>query len=232
MRRFVYKFSSFFSLMLLSSTAHAVEAEIEQQLRTAYLDADFGASTYKSKLQLQNDTGNTMRVTVGANVGAKKDVTIRLIRESTPINFEYSTGSITSLWNQTAITYRLGFFYFGPVISQVAMEATKDGAPLFTLTGSGYGGAAGFLCPLSKGTLLHLDVVEAGISQIQEKEQKPVTFGPRINVDLGGSVDITKRALDFIFGYRYMKHSITYNETANAELMTTTYLGLSTGFDF
>lgn len=218
--------------VIWDAVAKAADQDLQQTLRTAYLDIDFGSSTYKSKLELQNDTGYTSRMTVGAYVGDEKNVNIRIIRETAPVTFEINSGSIKPVWNQTAITYRLGYFYLGPVLSSVAMEVTKDNAPLFTVTGSGYGGATGILCPISKSALLYLDVVSGMTSQIQEKEQKEVTFGPRMNVDLGASVALTKRALDFLFGYRYMTHTITYDGTANAEKMTTTYLGLSLGFDF
>lgn len=213
-------------------SANASDAELEQQLKTAYISADFGASTYKSKLELQNDTAYTTHFTLGAYVGAAKDVNIRLVRDMATINFELNTGSLKPVWSQTAITYRLGYFYFGPVMGSVAMEATKDGLPLFTMTGTGYGGATGIMFPASKSTVLHLDVLECGITQIQEKEQKDVTFGPRLSADIGASVDLTKKVFDFIFGYRYTKHTITYEGTANAELMTTTYLGFAMGFDF
>ena len=214
------------------SISYGAEGDIESQIRTVYLSADFGASTYKSNLVLGNDTGNSIRYTLGAYVGAHKDVSIKIVRETAPITFVINSSSINSQWDDTIISYRLGYVSLGAVLESTRMETTKDSTPQFTATGTGYGVAFGFVAPLTRFTLLHLDATQAAISQLQEKDQKDVTFGPRLNIDAGATVDITKRALDFMFGYRYMKHTISYEGTSNAELKTTTYLGFCTGLDF
>ena len=217
---------------MVTCASNGAEVDVESQVRTVYLTADFGASTYKSKLVLENDTGNSIRYSLGAYVGAHKQVNIKIVRETAPITFAINSSSIKSQWDDTIISYRLGYFSLGAVLESTRMESTMSSAPLFTATGTGYGGTVGFMTPLTRFTLLHFEATQATISQLQEKDQKDVTFGPRLNIDAGATVDITKTSLDFMFGYRYMKHTITYQGTSNAELKTTTYLGFCTGLDF
>ena len=205
---------------------------LDDQTRTAYLKTDYGLTTYKSKLLLSNDTGSALSYGIGAYVGDEKHWGIGLKNESSTTKFLLVSSAVKASLQDITISYRWGYMYLGAVISTAGYIVTKDGATLFDASGSGYGGNFGFLIPITRTAIVYLDVTTASISKTIEASQKSVSLGSRTDIDLGASVDITKRVFDFIFGYRQRSHKITFLGAPAAETRTATYIGFQMGADF
>jgi hypothetical protein len=221
-----------FGCILAASPSFAEVTDIDKQTRTAYLIADYGLATYKSKLVDSNDTGTTMSYGIGAHVGELQLVGISARRETSTFSFLLNDSSIKSFWQDIRISYRWGYAYLGAIIGSAEMLASKESEDLFDLTGNGFGGTVGFIVPVTSKALVKLDISSVTISQVVEKDKKQVTLGPRLDIDLGASVDLSKRMWDFIFGYRQRTNSISVDGTSYAELRTATYLGFQAGVDF
>jgi hypothetical protein len=58
-----------------------------------------------------------------------------------------------------------------------------------------------------------------------------IAIKQRMDIDIGGSIDLTSKLLDFTFGYKI--RNITVDSDASyAEILSTTYAGLRMSFHF
>lgn len=213
-------------------TEQANADDIESQLPTIYLAADYGLSTYKSKLVESNDTGAITSYTLGANVGASKPVAILIRSDQSDIKFLLNESEIASSWRDTIIRYRWGYVYLGGVLGQTTWEVKSAGVDLFAGTGSGYGGNFGIMVPIGARNLFTLDVASVTASTFVEKNEKDVKMAARTDINFLGNIGITRNSLDLLVGYRQRSHAVSYEATSYAEIHTATFFGFQMGSDF
>jgi hypothetical protein len=206
--------------------------EFERRLKTVYLEADYGLSTYKSKLVESNDTGSITSYTIGANIGADKPVAFVIRSDQSAISFLLNESAITSSWRDTIIRYRWGYMYVGGVMGQTTWEVKSAGADLFAGTGSGYGGNFGIMFPIGARNLFTIDATSMTASTFVEKNEQDVKMGARTDINMYGNIGLTRDSLDLIVGYRQRSHSISYLSTSYAEIHTATFFGFQMGSDF
>ena len=215
-----------------STPSVAFSDDFGRSLKTIYLEADYGLSTYKSKLIDGNDTGTITTYTIGANVGAEKPVAIVIRSDQSDIKFLLNESEISSSWRDTIIRYRWGYVYLGGILGQTTWDVKSAGTDLFAGTGSGYGGNFGASFPIGSRNLFSVDVSSLTASTFVEKNEKEVKMGARTDINLVGNIGITRDAVDLIVGYRQRSHSVSYLGTSYAEIHTATFFGFQMGSDF
>lgn len=205
--------------------------EIQSSLKTIYFNADYGLTTHKSELVESNDTGSSLRYSLGLNVGDQKQLGVVLQTESSTINFLLNETSTAVLYRDTRITYRLGYFYIGVISAYAQASAVAaDGTDIFSGQGSGTGFAAGAYIPVGGRSLMQIDITSAGIADFLNKDENvEVKMGSRMVIDIAGHIPISKRYFNLDLGYRQRTQPFTVAGTSTSETVTTTYVGFSIG---
>ena len=219
-------------MLLWLNSSKAFADDFARNLKTIYLEADYGISTYKSKLVESNDTGSITSYTIGANIGNEKPVAIVIRSDQSDLKFLLNESEIASSWRDTIIRYRWGYVYFGGILGQTTWEVKSAGVDLFSGTGSGYGGNFGATFPIGSRNLFTVDVTSLTASTFVEKNEKDVKMGARLDVNFTGNIGITRDAIDLIVGYRQRTHSVSYLGTSFAESHAATFFGFQMGSDF
>ena len=216
---------------IVFSTAKAFGAPAKD-VPTLSSEVNYGPTTYKSELVESNDTSFSMAYSIQVMAGEDKNLGIGIRNDSNTTAFELNLSETISTWQDTVIQYSLHWVYLGVVISNLKMSATKAEIALFELTGQGYGGNMGFKFNFGRSGEFKLDIVSAAISEVTEINQAAVTFGSRLDIDIGAAIDITRRALDFTFGYKQRTRPITLDGTSYSDTISTTYFGLRLATQF
>jgi hypothetical protein len=214
-----------------SDVAVAQGTEQDRVMDTAYVTTRYGMSTHKSLLLESNDTAGTIRYGLGVWAGLDRSAGVEWTSETTAVSFALVEGTLAQTWEDLVFRYRYGSLYAGVIFGNLLMTSELAGATIFDARGSGYGGNVGLLMPLSKGTTFYIDVRSVSIAAAMEQTEQTFAVSGRTDMDIGATIDLTKRFLDFVFGYRYRTYSIATG-SSYAELHTMTYLGLNFGSEF
>jgi len=229
----------------------ALATDSEPGRPTFFLDISGGYSIFKSELVQSNDTGITARYAFGVNGGADHQVGMLFARESSTIAFKNTASSVALSWQDVDLRYRLGPLYFGLVVSsstwtvkspaRVAgkIDETLTSEEYIDLTASGYGGNVGLQLPVGKRNLLYADLTYVTIGAVQQKAagangsaaalaaaERVTTIGPRMELDLGAAIALTRNLVDATVGFKYRTYSVSVDSAASKELLNTTYAGL------
>ncbi len=232
MKRFSFALFGHFLLGILMIPAlPALAQDVESGLKTIYLNSDYALTTHKSKLVESNDTGSSLRYSLGFNVGDQKELGVVLQTESSAIKFLLNETSTSLLFRDTRITYRLGYFYFGAVSGYAEAEAVAaDGTDMFSGRGTGYGYIAGAYLPVGGRSLLQIDIASVSTSSFLNKDETvTVSLGSRLDIDISGHIPISKKYMTLDLGYRQRSLPIVYNSTSYTESMQKTYIGFTLG---
>jgi hypothetical protein len=220
------------ALMTVGSPLFAEGDSVGAVLPAAWLAVDYGLTTYKSKLVESNDTGSMLNYSIGANVGAQKTFGLVIRTDSSAIAFALNESAIASTWRDTVIRWRWGYAYLGGVLGQTTFKAETADEVALEGTGTGYGGNFGIFLPVGKGNAMQLDVTSVTIGEFSDAEQRSVTFGPRTDINISGQIELARRMVHSIVGYRYRTHALKAGDVSAAELHTATWFGLSLGAEF
>ena len=157
---------------------------------------------------------------------------LRLVSEQSAVTFALNSSNLSYTNQETFVTYRLGYVYIGGGFSHSVMSASLAGEDFLELSARGYGATTGGFLPVSRGGMVTLDVAYVTGNGTLEGNQKTVTYGPRMDVTLGGLIDLTRESLDLAVGFRYRTLALSVDSTAYSEIQSTTFLGLQWGFNF
>jgi hypothetical protein len=210
----------------------ALADEMTERTSTAFIFADYGLGTYKSKLVDSNDTMNVVTYGFGANAGEERNLGFEYRQEKQAITFAVNESSLISDWTSTIFKYRFWMMELGAVIGGVKMKVEREGAEVLDIVGDGYGGYFGLLIPMSRGNLAYLNAMSVATASPVDKKERVIAMGSRLDIEVGGHFAISRKYLNFDVGYRRRANSITEGGTAYNELQTTTFLGFSLGHMF
>lgn len=191
---------------------------------TFFFDLTFGFSTYHSKLVNTNDRNTHYTYTFGGTAGLEYQYVFLLKTDANTTAFELNGSEISTQWRDSIFRYRTGWFYLGLVVSQVEMLVSSSGTDIVNGFGQGFGGNFGLQLPVGKSGILYLDLLSASISSTKDVLSETTTFGSRTDIDIGGAIDLTKRAIDFLVGYRLRTFTVT-TDASYLESIWTTYVG-------
>ena len=215
-------------------------------------------STHKSEMANSNDTGSIVTVELGVWAGQHKNLGVALRQEQAAIAFELNDATKAYSHQDVIFRYRFTFMplYFGAGISNSTWQASRanDDDPDTTLTGTevepfldmttkGYVGNFGMFIPIGKSSSIYLDALSVSPNAIQAStvEKSDGTFtvaddslamSSRTDINMGATLKITKKTLDFLVGYKMTTYSMTVKDEAYAEQDTVTYIGIRSGWTF
>lgn len=192
-----------------------------------YFDTTYGFTTSKSKLVASNDLGSTFSYGLGSYAGKEAVLGFHLGFSTDTIAYELNTSSITLGWQETAIHYRMGPFYIGPIFGQVDVKSSKEGSDIIDAKGSGIGGTTGLIMSVGRKSAIYLKVSSLSISAMKDTSDQTVSVNSRFDIDIGTSIKISRDLFSLIFGYKQRTMAISYGSSYN-EAMYTTYFGFRT----
>ena len=249
---------AFTSCLLLGASA-ALANEGETYAPTAYFDVTGGYSTYKSALLSSNDTSTSLSYSLGLWAGHDKSLGTKLEQSSSTFSFALNSSKLTQNWQDLHFLYRLGVARLGAVLSSshytvsAPPDSNGDGKPDDSLAAvdyidvvtNGYGVSAGLSIPLGRVSLLESNFIYVLSAAGRQKtaaadadtatvtaSQRISTVGPRMEFSIGGRFALTRNILSAVCGFRYSTYTITVDSRAKADVMTSTYVGLATAWDF
>lgn len=232
---------------------------VDQQTPTFFVNASGGYSVYKSEMVQSNDTSTTTSYGLGIWAGSQRNVGMMIKKETSAFAFALNDSKLALDWLDTHIRYRFGPVYLGVVLATSTwlvsappdadgdgtLDANTDPEDFLDVATSGYGLNAGTVIPIGKSSNAYIDVTYAASSTVREKPitpttganagtpvEKTITMGPRMELDLGGSIALTKNVIDGLVGFKYRTYSLTVDGTAYKEQLNTTYVGISAGWQF
>ncbi|MCX6124000.1 MAG: hypothetical protein NTV34_04520 [Proteobacteria bacterium] len=227
-----YPFKHFLVPLLLFVGNEMLASEVDDLVRTVYLYGDYGLGTYKSTLMVSNDTNSVVTYGVGTYAGQEKRLGVEYRVETATTGFALNTSSLQMIWSTTIIKYRLWAFELGPVIGGVKATGNRAGTDVFDAVGSGYGGYFGMTLPIGKNNSLDIKATQVSTGEVIDKKLAAVAIGPRLDIEIGGRIGLTRKSLAATLGYRRRSNTITESGTSYAELQTATFIGFNSGFDF
>ena len=242
-----------------ASSCTALATEADQYAPSLYLNVGAGYSIYKSKMVQGNDTASTVNFGFGVFGGADHSIGMILERETSKVAFELNSSSIGLASQDLHLRWGLGPFHSGVIVSSSTWEAKAppdaDGDGVLDPTGTaedfisimttGYGANLGVMILVGKGSSVALDYTFVNSGFVQSKAFDPATttnantlnartvsMGSRSDINLCGSLGLTRNMVDAIAGFKLRTYNITVDDTAYAEEMNTTYLGMRLNFSF
>jgi hypothetical protein len=252
-------FTRLAAVALLVTLAKPAFADVDQQTPTFYVMATGGYSIYKSEMVESNDTSFTTSYGLGVWAGNQRNVGMALRRESSAFTFALNESTLALDWQDTLVRYRFGPVYFGVALTSSTWlvdappDADQDGKldqdatpePYLDMASNGYGFNTGAMIPFGRRNFAYVDVTYAASGVVRETPiapetgenagvptEKDIALGPRMDLDLGGSIGLTKNVLDVLVGFKYRTYGLTVDGTEYKEQLNTTYVGLSAGWQF
>jgi hypothetical protein len=226
------------SVAILSFAGHCRAAspleinDFADRTPTSYMFFDYGLATYKSKLVDSNDTAGAVTYGFGLNAGENRNFGVEYRVETATVAFETNQSSLTSNWTSTIFKYRLWAFELGPVIGSVKMSSKRENAEIFDIVGGGYGGYFGILMPIGSKNIAYMNAMSVATASPVDTQARTITMGSRMDLELGTKIKVTRKAVDFVVGYRRRTLSITEGGSPFSELQTATFFGFNVGSTF
>ncbi len=245
--------------LFAAAAGQAYADESSPYAPTAFVDIVGGYATYKSALLSSNDTSTTVSYGVGMYAGLDHSLGMKLDRSSATFTFTLNSSKIVQSWQDLHLIYRFGVTRLGVVITSSSYTITAppdsdgDGKPddntdpvdYIDVVTNGYGVSGGFSFPLARRALVESDFIYALAAPGRQKaaaegadastltaSYRESSIGPRLEAGFGGRFFITRKALTAVVGAKYSSYTITVDSTAKADVMTSTYVGLATAWDF
>lgn len=227
----------FFNLMASLLYSPCVIAEggsdaVRANTKTLELYGDFAMSTSKSKALEMNDTGSVSRIQACVHAGDELNLGVSLALETSTFAYELNSSSLTTAFQDIGIYYRFWYFQLGAIVASETVSAKKEDADYLDFSGDAYGALFNILIPFDRGSQMYIKTGYVMGASVEDSFNDSVKMGTRMDIDIGSQVDITKKMVDLIFGYRYRTYSLTIDGTSYSELQTSTYLGFGFGWLF
>ncbi len=217
---------------MLGLSAQGLALPASQRLTPdLYVDTQFALTNHLSKLVASHDQGTFLSYGAGTFAGSESNLEFFMSRQSESSRFALNQSSIETTWQDTAIRYHFGYFYAAGIFTQVASRVNSQGTELIDAAGSGMGAGLGMRMAVGRGGSFHLDLAGVSVSSMKNALDGEVSMPQRIDADLGGSLDLTSRMLDLVFGYRLRLTSIK-TDAVYADSSYQTYVGLRFSFFF
>jgi hypothetical protein len=112
------------------------------------------------------------------------------------------------------------------------MSSKRENAEIFDLVGGGYGGYFGILMPVGSKNIAYMNAMSVATASPVDTQARTITMGSRMDLELGTKIKVTRKAVDFVVGYRRRTLSITEGGRPFSELQTATFFGFNVGSTF
>lgn len=209
-------------------------AQAGEKKPAIYLSMGGGLTTHKSEFVVSNDTSYSYHYAFGINGGSDSQLTMFLSTAVDSTKFELNSSEVSNEFQDTVIRYSYGPFYLGAVVNQTKMVISRlgDVPAEIDAIATGYGVALGGNIEVGRDSSIFLDVTSVSTPTVKEINQAVFTIGNRLDISLGGSYSLARSWLDGVVGLRQRTYQVSLDGASSAELITTTWFGLSLFKDF
>lgn len=244
-------------LGLISSEQCLANAE-DSVAPSFFINVGGGHTVYKSEMVQSNDTSTTTNYGFGVYGGSKREVGMMVQREQGTYAFALNGSTITSMTQDVHLRYRYGPVYLGAVLNTSQLEVSAppdldnndfldqdtDAEEYMKVLNTGAGGNMGANIPVAKSAFVYFDISSVTTSLVRQSyiesaettangfTEKEISIGPRLDIDLGGSIALTKNWLDMKVGFKQRSFAVTVDSDTFKEQTTSTYVGLQAGWSF
>lgn len=190
---------------------------------------EVGYFTYKSELAESNDTG--LRYSYGFQMFGGDDRNLGAGMRSSYLSatFKLNQNSILEK-NQTFIfNYRQGYAYAGAAFGTTQLSFSENGTDAMDAYGNTVGGNLGFMIPFGRGSVIQCDALVLKPTSVKDSKQRTVSLGLRTEVDTTLSFALSRKYIDLILGFKYVKHSSTVDGAGGTEMQTVPSVGFRFG---
>lgn len=194
-------------------------------------DVQYAFTTSKSKLVDSNDTGTALRYGLGGYAGSNSNLAFLLHFDQDATNFQLNSSKVNMSWQDTRVRYHMGYFYLGALFTRLEMTANKEGTEIVDAAGSGMGITAGALAKVGRGGSVYLDLMTATLPNMKNAIDQDIAIKQRMDIDIGGTIDLTSKLLDMTFGYKIRNVTVA-TDASYQEALYTTYVGVRMSFYF
>jgi hypothetical protein len=190
---------------------------------------EVGYFTYKSKLAESNDTG--LRYAYGFQIFGGDDRNLGAGMRSSQLSATFSLNSNKIVEkNQSFIfNYRQGYAYAGAAFGTTQLAFTEGGTDAMDAYGNTIGGNLGIMIPFGKGNVIQCDALVLKPTSVKDSKQRTVSLGLKTEVDTNLSFALSRKHIDLMLGFKYVKHSATVDGAGGAEMQTIPSAGLRFG---
>ncbi|MFZ9518871.1 MAG: hypothetical protein ACO3A4_00175 [Silvanigrellaceae bacterium] len=211
----------------LSATALASDGALRIPALSAF--AEVGYFTYKSKLAASNDTG--LRYSYGFQIfgGDDRNLGAGMRANTMAASFALNSNKVTEKNQSFIFNYRKGFVYAGAAFGTTQVAFTENGTDAMDAFGNTMGGNLGAMIPFGRGNLVQSDVLILKPSSVKDSQQRNVSLGLRIESDTTLSFALSRKFIDLVLGFKYIKHTATVGSAGGTETQTIPSAGLRFG---
>jgi hypothetical protein len=230
----------------------------DQDTPSFFFNVGGGYAVYKSEMVQSNDTSTSVNYGFGVYGGSDKSVGMMLQREQGTYTFALNGSSIITANQDIHLRYRYGPVYLGLIVNSSQLEVTAppdadsdgfldqntDGEEYMKVSNTGMGINVGTNIAVTRAASVYVDINSVTTSLVQQSyienteteangfTEAEIAIGPRLDVDFGGSIALTKNWLDMNFGFKQRTMSVTVDSAAFNEQISSTYLGFRAGWSF
>ncbi len=198
---------------------------LDRQTQTAFVQGDVSYTTFESQAAASKETSESTTWTVGTYAGEARKLGISFRGTYNDIPFALNKSQMTSNWHDVRIQARFGWLYPSVQAGLTQIEVSGEEAEEIDLLATQVGVGLGLHIPLWHKVVFFSDASIMTTSSAWDKNGREVSLSPRQDVDVGASIDIIEKYLDFLVGYR----SRTYNIKVEDRELKESHLGAYTG---
>lgn len=191
-----------------------------------------GMTTYKSKLVDSNDTSFSYAYAVQLNAGEGQYFGAFYRSEANTTSFTYASttasSKIASTFDDYGFRLLLGPVHIQVILDTITLAVTKEDVEFLDALASGIGFGGGIFLPLNKMSKFFLGYNYYLPATFKDSIQgtTEVKLASRSEMEVGGILKLTKRALELEIGYRQSAFNISVAGTGYDEEKTSTWLAL------
>jgi len=191
--------------------------------------ADVGYFTYKSKLAASNDTG--LRYGYGFQIygGDSRTLGAGMRSSLQTATFALNQNKITEKEQTFVFNYRLGFVYVGAAFGTEQLTFSEAGTDAMDAYANTIGGNLGAMLPFGRGNSVQTDILVLKPTSVKDTQQRAVSLGLKIEADTNLSFALSRKYVDLILGFKYIRHTASVGGAGGAEAMTIPTVGLRVG---
>lgn len=198
-----------------------------------------GIATYKSKMVQSNDTSFSSGYKIGINAGLEKNLSVLIQSQSNTTNFEYADvetkSKVESTFQNTFIRYFWGPLYIGFGFDLSTLNVVLNDNEHMKSLSHGMGGTFGVIAPIGKNNMIYLDIASLSPTETMETVQiissQTASLGSRLDLELGGIINLSKDRFDLKIGYKQRTFAVTIGSETYSELQTMTMIAFTMNQD-
>jgi len=211
-------------------------SDLEKQAMTVFVEADMAQTTYDSKTAESKESQQTPTYKLGGWVGENRNVGLIASTTESSVPFVLNNSSMRTAMKDIKMRARFGWISPTVAATLTEVKVVKAESTVVDLYGTGYGAGAEVQFPLHDRVVVAAEGMAFTTPSSFARNAEPIapetSLGDRVEADVSASVDLTRRTLDLVVGYKVRNYSIIIDDETKKEKAQGAYVGLRLGLYF